>query len=149
MGIGDAASVGRKKRRKKKKKKRSQKLGAPPGAQPSNSNVVDLSVRPDYQDLDAELLEAAEEFAKLSDRIKKLDARKKELAALLKEEIPENGVNGKFLPLADGRKVTVYKSKGQPKVGKGTLVEEFGKSGAEFWANAERAPDYIGVSVKN
>jgi len=138
MGIADATS-----RPKRKKKRRSKSTG---DAEPKQRSR-DVSLRPEYQDLDEDLIEDAEEFARLYDRIKKLEAKKKELGAALLTRIKDGGVKGKFVPLADGRKVKVYQSKGQPKVGKKRLVEGFGQAGAEFWDKADRAPDYEGITV--
>lgn len=149
MGIGDVASTGRRKKKKKTRKRKPKQFTPPPGAEEEQQGVTDLSVRPDYRDLDPELLATAEEFAKVYDRLKKLEAKKKELADRLKEAIPTSGIKGRFVPLSDGRKVTTYSSKGQPKIGKGTLVEEFGKKGAELWASAPRGNDYTGVTVKD
>jgi len=150
MGISDAArAAGRKKRKKKKKRKHE----APPKDVASPDRVkqrtTDVTVRRDHHNLDPDLVEDAEEFARIYDRIKKLEARKKALAAALIERMPEGGLQGKFVPLDDGRKVTIYKSKGQPKVGKKRLVESFGKKGQQFWDEADRAPDYTGVTVKD
>lgn len=145
MGIGDAASTaGRKKKRKKF-------IDAAEGKQEivgqQSRNVT--AKRPEYHNLDPQLLEDAEEFARIYDRLKKLEGKKEEVRGRLIEGIPEKGVKGKFVPLDDGRKVELYSTGGTRNVTKKALVEKFGAAGAEFWESIEPSERKNSVTVKD